>query len=213
MNYVDFKNNLQQLPIILSKDLLRQEKEGQILLNQLYRWQKKGLIIKLKRGVYLLNKNDRKINPSREFISNQLYSPSYISSQYALNLYGLIPERVADVTSITTKKTMSFKNGLGNFIYQHIKPQAFRGFKTATDDAGFSFFIAEREKAIVDLLYLNLREFPPETTSLFRDYFRFQNTEKLSTRKIIEFAKLFSNNKLMRLVKIFCEFIKEEAKE
>jgi len=148
---LEFKNSSQNLPIILSKDLPGLKCEGQTMLNQLYRWQKKRLIIQLKRGVYLLNENDRKIKPSRIFIASQLYSPSYISMEYALSFYGLIPERVADITSITTKKTTKFKNELGNFVYQHIKPETFRGFKSVKDESGYTFFIAEKEKEFAKL--------------------------------------------------------------
>ena len=146
MNYMEFKNKVQNLPVIVSKDLVVSRGKEQSLLNQLYRWQRKGLIIKLKKGMYLLNKNDRKVDPSRVFLACQIYSPSYISLEYALSFYGLIPERVADITCVTTRKTMRFKNELGNFIYQHIKPLAFRGFVAMKDDAGFTFFIAGKGK-------------------------------------------------------------------
>lgn len=65
---------------------------------QLSNWEKKGLIIRLKRGLYVLNENDRKIEPSRIFLANSLYSPSYVSTAYALGYYDLIPEKVEDGT-------------------------------------------------------------------------------------------------------------------
>ena len=212
MNYADFKNSTQNLPIILTKSLSGLKFQEQTMLNQLYRWQKKRLIIQLKRGVYLLNKNDRKIKPSRVFIASQLYNPSYVSMEYALSFYGLIPERVADITSITTKKTTKFKNELGDFVYQHIKPETFRGFKSVKDESGYTYFIAEKEKAVVDLFYLNLNKINSLSFELFEKYFRFQAVEGLKQKKIIEFAKLFNNSKLMRLVKLFCTYIKEVKK-
>jgi predicted transcriptional regulator of viral defense system len=191
--------------------LLKLERNYQTLRNQLNRWQQKGLIIKLKRGVYLLNENDRKINPSLYVIANQLYGPSYISLEYALNFYGLIPERVIDVTSVTTKKTMLIKNSLGNCIYQHIKPESFRGFNTKKDNAGFTFFIAEPEKAVVDWLYLNLKKITEGAKDIFGESFRFQNVEDLKKHRITELAKLFNNPKLMRVANNFCDFIKKEG--
>lgn len=212
MNYTEFKNNFQHLPVIFSKDILMLLKEDrQAILNQLNRWQDKGLIVKLRRGGYLLNKNDRKINPSRQFIANQLYGPSYISLEYALNLYGLIPERVIDLTSVTTKKTMRFKNELGEFIYQHIKPAAFRGFKIVKDESLLSYFIAEPEKAVVDFLYLNLKEIPANSKDIFQESFRFQNVAGLKSERIIKSARLFNSRKLMKVAKNFCEFVKKEG--
>ncbi len=69
--------------------------------NQLTRWGKNGLIIQLKRGVYMLNKNDQKLHPSRFYLANQLLWPSYVSLESALGYYGLIPEAVADVVTPT----------------------------------------------------------------------------------------------------------------
>lgn len=205
MNYTQFKNKYQYAPFILSRDEVRLEKNAQIIRNQFSRWQDKGLIIKLKRGTYLLNKNDRKINPSRLFISNQLYGPSYVSLEYALNFYGLIPERVPDVTSVATRKTIRFQNELGVFTYQHIKPQAFRGFKKNVDEAGLPYFIAEPEKALLDFLYLNLDKFSKDSKDLFEISYRFQNLDILKKRKIIELAKMFDNHKLMKVIGVFCD--------
>ena len=203
---------MQRWPLISSRDLTRHEPNKQVIRNQLKRWRVKKLLIKLKRGVFILNTNDRKFTPSRGYIANQLYSPSYISLEYALNYYGLIPERVSDVTSITTKKTKCFRNEIGNFIYQHIKPGCFRGFKTLKDEAGLLFFIAEPEKALIDLCYLNLRKFQKDYKAVFEEFYRLQNFEGLNIKKIMNLAKLFNNDKLMRVSRALCDFVKKERK-
>ena len=212
MRYADFRKMVLRLPIFSSKDILFFEKRRQRIRNQLNRWQRRGLIIKLKRGVYLLNENDRKVNPSRQYIANQLYAPSYVSLEYALNLYGLIPERVMEVTSVTTRKTMRFKNALGVFAYQRVKPEAFSGFRAAKDEAGLSFFIALPEKAVVDFLYLNMRKIKSADKDVFGISYRFQNTESLSETRIMKMAVLFGNRGLTRTAELFCKFIKDERK-
>ena len=212
MNYTDFRNKFKDMPVIFSRDLSgRKAKEAQLMRNQLNRWRQKGLIIKLKRGAYILNELDRKNSPGLQFIANQLYGPSYVSLEFALNLYGLIPERVSDITSVTTKKTMVIKNDLGVFIYQHIKPDAFRGFKALKEDSGITVFIAEPEKAVVDFLYLNLNNMPVDNTAIFRDSYRFQNLEQLKAAKIMKFSKLFDNPKLIKVAENFSKFIKGKA--
>lgn len=212
MNYITFRNKTQNWPIIFSRDVLLREQDKQVIRNQIERWYSKKLLIKLRRGEYLLNKNDRKINPSRLYISNQLYAPSYVSMEYALNYYGLIPERVSDLTSITTRKTKRFSNELGAFVYQHVKPDVFRGFKTFQDEAGLNFLIAEPEKAVVDFLYFNLAKFQKDYEKVFEESYRLQNTEVLNAEKIIGFAKIFKNKKLLRVAWSFCGFIKKEGK-
>lgn len=193
----------------MSKDLVRFRKDKQVIRNHLTRRQKKGLIIKLKRGIYILNAGDRRIMPCRQFIANRLYAPSYISLEFALNFYGLIPERVTLVTSVTTRKTTQFTNDLGDFVYRYIKPRAFNGFKIVKDENELNFFIAEPEKAVVDFLYLNISVFK-EDADIFESSYRFQNIEDLSSEKIKEFASLFGSNKLKRLAGLFCKYIKKE---
>ena len=212
MNYNHFKNKMQKLPVIFSRDAAGLEKDSQAMRNQLSRWRQRGLLIKLKRSLYLLNASDRKINPSKQFIANQLYSPSYVSLEYALNFYGLIPERVYDITSITTKKTTRFRNELGFFTYQHIKTEAFRGFIVAKDESNLPFFIAEPEKAVVDFLYLNLHKSNLVDKDIFEISYRFQNVEGLKPERISQLAILFHNAKLTKLSRIFCDFTKRKKR-
>lgn len=211
MHYTEFRQKFQYSPLILTKGLAAVAgAQPQSVSNQIERWQDRGLVMKLKRGVFLLNDHDRRVNPSRHFIANQLYIPSYVSLEYALNFYGLIPEQVMDVTSVTTKKTAAFKNALGLFLYRHVKQQAFTGFKMIKEDSKNAVFIAEPEKAIVDFFYLNLNKTPSLDTNLFRNSYRFQNTQRLRCASLKRWAKLFDNAKLTKLIECFCEFIREE---
>jgi predicted transcriptional regulator of viral defense system len=211
MKYAEFRKKLQNTPFFESRDVIRLFNDKQLLSNHLNRWHKRGLLIKLRRGCYMFNESDRKTTPSRAYLANQLYRPSYVSLEYALSFYDLIPERVADVTSITTKKTKRFRNKLGTFIYQHIKPAALRGYKSSQDGTGLAFLIAEPEKAVIDFLYLNLGKIPANDRAIFQESFRFQNTEHLRMRRLTELAGLFANKKLNRVTQNFCACIKGEA--
>ncbi len=210
MKYKEFKDKIQKYPIFSSSHLAALTDNEQVLRNQLARWRRQGLVLRLKKGLYVLNKEDRKINPSRPFIASQLLSPSYLSTEYALSFYDFIPERVEDVTSVTTKKTTTFLNDFGTFHYQHIDVACFVGFKETKDDNGYPFFIAEPEKAIVDFLYLNLFNFSEDDVNIFRESYRFQNLSGLGRQKIKMFAKVFNNKKLLNVVHSFCEFMKAE---
>lgn len=212
MNFGAFRNKHKNMPFFMSKDVVREYPGRQNVLNQLRRWQSRGLILKLRRGMYILNSEERAVTPSAAFIANQLYGPSYVSLEYALGLYDFIPERVYDVTSITTKKTASFKNDLGVFAYRHLKPEVFRGFRFEKGDGGFGFLIAEPEKAIVDFVYLKLPFFKNDYKEILEQSYRFQNLGKLNRRRIKMFAGLFGSRKLESVIKAFVELIKEEEK-
>jgi predicted transcriptional regulator of viral defense system len=124
--------------------------------NNLLYWQKKGYIVRLRREWYCF----REFTQVREFtflVANNIYSPSYISHQEALLFYGLIPEHIVNSTSITTKKTRSFEILGKTFKYYSIHPMLFFGYELKEMTAnGFrrNVHMADREKAILDLLYI-----------------------------------------------------------
>ena len=205
MKYSDFKKKVLNWPVIFSRDVVSPGKIGQAVRNQLERWRKSGRVIRLKRGVFVLADDDRRVSLSRPYLANQLYGPSYVSLEYALGYYGLIPERVSDVTSVTSRKTMRLSNAAGTFIYQHVKPKAYRGFGMAEGESGLKFFIAEPEKAIVDFIYLNLDKFAYNDPGVFEESYRFHNTERLDMKKLRRFADVFGNKKLSRIASLFSE--------
>jgi len=207
MRYNDFKNRFSKFPVISTEHIFDISSSPQVLRNQFTTWKKKGLILRLRKGLYILNEGDRKIHPSRVFLANQIYSPSYVSCEYALGYYHLIPERVEDVTSVTTKKTAEFLNSFGLFRYRHLKLPIFFGFRRIQDENGFPFLIAEPEKAILDFLYLNLYQFRGETPDVFEHSYRFQNTSRLKKGKLRETAKVYQNNKFSRVVTQFIRFL------
>lgn len=209
MKYLEFKNKVKDLPIISSSLFGYLDSNEQVLRNQLSRWKKQGLILELKKGLYVLNENDRKVNISRLFLANQLYPPSYISNEYALMYYNLIPERVVDITSVTTRKTANFRNAFGLFVYQHISPERYDGFVEKKDENDHSFFIACAEKAVVDFIYLNLPRFERDKPDIFEESFRFQNYSSLSSVKMKRFSRLFNKNKLNDIVEMFCRLIQK----
>lgn len=200
MQYDSFRSNVKNLPLI-SREFLRliaSEEKGFGV--QMKRWQDSGKVIRLRKGLYILNEDDRKINPSRFFIAKELYSPSYVSMEYALFYYGFIPERVTDITSITSKKTAVFQNAFGKFIYQHLKPECFNGFIESEDEAGLKYFIATPEKAVIDFLYLNQQRFDKDYSDVLAESFRFQNTGTLNSQMLMKYAELFNSKKLKRIV-------------
>lgn len=206
MKYFDIKNKFNNFPVISSSHLYSLSDNPQIIKNQISYWCKKGLIIKLRRGLYTLNNEDRKVNLSRSFIACQLRFPSYISNQYALAHYNLIPERVTDITSITTRKTATYRNNFGYFIYQHIKPNCFTGFSEFRDENNLIYYLAEPEKALVDYFYFNLFSISVNDQSIFSDSFRINRNVDIQISKIEIFTELFKNKKLNQVLENFTIF-------
>lgn len=203
MRFEEFRKIVKDLPIIGNGYLKQLNRHNPSLNIQLERWVKKGYLTHLRRNFYLLNSEDKKNGPSKMFIAKEIYSPSYISLEYALSIYGLIPERARDITSVTAKKTAKFENKLGTFIYQHIKENCFTGFIEKKDEAGLVYFIATPEKAVVDFLYLNKNRFDKNYRDILKESFRFQNTGSLNKRKFIFYVKLFSSRKLSQIAEAF----------
>jgi len=149
---------------------------------------REDLFLKLRNGLYAL----RADQPTEEAIANRLYSPSYISFEYALSRYGIIPESVYTVTSATTRITREFIANNKSFEYSRIKKQAYRGYKTEKI-GGLTVLIAEPEKALADYLY-------------FVDLKKKILNERLDLRKldkkaVIGYAKLFGRKSLNKRTK------------
>ncbi|MCK9271855.1 MAG: hypothetical protein WC271_08570 [Bacteroidales bacterium] len=121
--------------------------------NNFTRWTKKGLLIKLRNGYYTFPEFLHEPNFAF-FVANKIYKPSYISLHSALAFYGLIPETIVQLTSVSTRKTNTFENPFGTFSYKTIKPQVFFGYDPLPFSGEKKLLMAKPEKALLDLLYL-----------------------------------------------------------
>jgi len=211
MKFQEFKQKVLGFAIISTSHLNSLGENPQMLRNQLTQWQERGLVIRLRKGLYLLAEHDRRFTPSRIFLANQLYQPSYVSSEYAMGFYDLIPERVADVTSVSPKKTTSFENQFGRFIFQHVKQTCFQGYTILQDENNWTVFIAEPEKALMDYFYLNSSLFGNKIEEVF-DSLRLQNLRLLRAKKIKEYASIFCSKKLMSVADACIEYIRKAGK-
>ncbi len=111
-----------------------------------------GQIIRLKRGLYVCSPEITGKILSTELISNHLYAPSYVSMSSALRYYGLIPEGVYVIESMTLKHSRGFDTPLGRYEYTHISKEAFPVGLTSIVKEGYAFVMATPEKALCDLI-------------------------------------------------------------
>jgi len=110
-----------------------------------------GKLIRLKRGLYVGSPQNNGILLSTELIANHLLGPSYVSMETALAHYGMIPERVYSILSLTTKRAKTFNTSLGSFSYIQTSAEYFHiGVVQETVNQNYAFLIASREKALCD---------------------------------------------------------------
>jgi len=147
------------------------------------RYVKAGLLIRLKRDLYVLAENWPMFSSEDKFLfANLIQSPSYVSLMTALSYYQISTQIQRDfIESIALKrtKTVHIKNMI--FNYGTIQSPLFFGFIKKGN-----FFIAEPEKALLDALYLvSLGRYTLDLASI--------DFSKFDANKITQYAQKFSS--------------------
>ena len=164
---------------------------------QLSRWVKSGRIYQLRRGVYALAPPFQKAKPHPFLLANQLVRGSYVSLQSALAHYGLIPEYVPVVTSVTPSRPGQWNTPLGNYEFRHIKPDLLFGYQVVDVAVNQQAFVAFPEKALLDLIYLE----PGADSPDYLRELRLQNLDQLDMAVLSQVAERAGNPKLKRAVR------------
>lgn len=145
---------------------------------------KAGEVIRLAGGLY--SKNSGEI--ALENLAINIYNPSYLSFESALNFYNILSQQSTALTLATTKraKKLSIQNRL--VAYRHLKQSLFWGYKKNND-----YLLAEPEKAFLDLAYLSLNgygHFDPKE----------MNLKLLDIKKLRIYLKRFKSAKLEKMI-------------
>jgi predicted transcriptional regulator of viral defense system len=123
---------------------------------------KTGELIRLKNGFYLITDKIRQgqntIIPYEQ-VANLLYGPSYVSLEWALSFYGMIPERVHRITSMTLGRDKKYNTPVGDFVYYRLNPDCYSIGVTQKQSNDFigGFLMASPEKALSDLVFKTCR--------------------------------------------------------
>lgn len=119
---------------------------------------KNDVLVRVKKGLYVFGPEYARGPYSVEVLANLIYGPSYISMQYALSFYGLIPERVEVVTSVTSKRDKEFRTPAGVFAYRYLHSDKYSvGVTNRAIDDERGIMIATPEKALADSIALTMR--------------------------------------------------------
>jgi len=182
MNYLSFEKIFKPFGIVS----ISQVRATKLVFdkNNFGRWEKQGLLIKLRNGYYAFA-DIASTSGFAHYAASKIYKPSYISLRTALAFHGIIPETANEITSVSSLKTSTYENSLGTFSYKKIKPSLMFGYD-AVEKNGFTFFMASPEKAILDLLYLEPSyNFKKEMRNLRLDWKKLNSFAKKFKKKVI----------------------------
>ena len=176
---------------------------------KLSRMVKQGKYFQIARGLYETEKN-----VPGHLLAGNIYGPSYISFEYALGFYGMIPEAVYTITSATfeKKKKKKYETAFGTFTYRDVPSAAFPLNIRLIQEGSYFYRIAEPEKALCDQLYT----MPPAKNikllaELLFDDLRIEETEllKLEIEKIVFLSDRYHSTNIKKLITLL-KRIKDE---
>ena len=162
-----------------------------------------GRLIPVARGLY---ETDNTIYG--KYLAGRIYGPSYLSFDYALYIYSLIPEAVYNTYTSATfdkRKTKKYQNHFGTFTYRDIPTEVYPLGVLIVEENGYSYQIATPEKALCDKLYtispvsnlIELKELLFDDLRIDEDEF-----EKLDHNTLETLAPLYHSTNLNLLAKL-----------
>jgi len=176
---------------------------------QLSRWTKAGQLYQLRRGLYALAPPFQKVKPHPFVIANRLVRSSYVSCQSALAQYGLIPEHVPVITSVTAARPARWDTPLGVYEFRHISADRLRGYRLTELGGDQRAFVATPEKALLDLIYLQ----PGGDSRKYLQELRLQHLTGLDLDELQRQADLSGSPKLRRAAACVQDLARTEARE
>lgn len=197
MKYLDFSKQFKNFTVITYQDM--RNAFNKVNHVQLIDWQKKGILIKLKRGIFAL--------PEAEvdslIVANEL-NYSYISLEYALSYYQIIPDITRVVTSVSKHRNEKISNDYGDFYYSKITGKLFTGFTLLKSAYNSKYYrMAKPEKALFDLVYL--RDDLKEDKDFKSLRLNIDKTFKIVVLK--EFVKLVESTKIKKRINSLIKFL------
>ena len=188
--------------VILSQVLQKEGVGVDYWVNKLL---KDKTLIPLKKGLYTsslflltVQENPGEGERYQEYLANIIRYPSYISGEYVLAKYGLIPEAVYGITSVTVKSTRTFDTPMGGFYYRNIKKELFSGFRQS-EFRDKKINIAEPEKALFDFLYLKPKLPKEEILEGLR--INWRELDKKRRENFINYCQLSKSSKMLEISK------------
>lgn len=167
--------------------------------NKISRNIKNGKLIKIKKGLYETNPNI-----PGYLIASSIYGPSYLSFDFALYYYGLIPEKVLVYTNATfdKKKKKKYDTYFGTYLYRDVPKNVYSVGVNLIEEGNYSYQIATPEKALCDKLYTlsPLKNITQLENLLFNDLrIDIDEFKKLDLESIKEISKMYHSTNVSLL--------------
>jgi hypothetical protein len=163
----------------------------------------RGECFQITKGLY---ETDR--NVPGHLLAGSIYGPSYISFEYALSYYGLIPEAVYTITSATfeKKKKKKYETDFGTFTYRDIPSAAFPQELRVVQENDYFYRIAGPEKALCDKIYtMSPVANRKELEDLLFGNLRIEEVElvRLDAGKVAALSPYYHSTNIKKLVTLF----------
>lgn len=203
MREIRKKAKTEEFDYLFLMDCLSSYKQPRDKLTKLLKTQK---LIRVKKGIYIFGEEYLQRPYSLEVLANLIYGPSYISFEYALAYYNLIPEKTVRITSACYRRCKQFSTPVGDFVYYYVNPSKYTsGIKLQSIDDNTYFLIATKEKALADYI---ARIKPFETKESLFEYIiegmRIDSKDLFELKPILleEIAKTYKNKNVDLLCKV-----------
>jgi len=163
--------------IFTNKDLalIWEERDSKKLNSKIAYYVKRGVLIRLSRGIY----SKEKLYDSRE-LATSIYSPSYISFETALRDAGMIFQHY-DTLFVASKWSKNLKINGKSFTLRKMKESILYNPEGIVKKDNYS--IATPERAFLDMIYIYPRYY-------------FDNLKPLNWEKCFKLVKIYSNKQL-----------------
>ncbi len=197
MRYLDFLQEFRDFNVISYQNI--RNVFGSVNVSQLSNWKKEKKIISVKKGYYLINN----IKRDELLLANEI-NYSYISLEYALSYYQIIPDIAQVITSVSKSRNEKITNECGNFQYRKISRNLFTGFVLSPSivKEGRFIRIAEPEKALFDLIYFRTDLKDNDDFSSLR-----LNLENIKIKKVEEYLSLVKAPQIKKRISNFIKYL------
>lgn len=172
-------------------------------------------IVRIRKGLYIFGSLWRRNQIPIELLANLIYGPSFISLDYGLSYYGLIPEKVKTVTSTTSGRSRSFDTPIGRFSYTQISKERFSLGAEIKNSGQGNWLITEPLKTLADKVWTDKR-FKPTSVSSYSTYLnddlridRITLKEYFNIEKLQRIKTVYKSRKIDWLIEFLIKSLKE----
>jgi hypothetical protein len=163
--------------------------EADLLKRRLNYYVRKGELYSIRRGLYAKDKNYDRLE-----CATKIFTPAYVSFETILAEAGIVFQHY-DKIFVATYQTKEIKCDNQIYSFRKIKDDIL----TNTDgiENRGNYFAASKERAFLDVIYLN------------KDY-HFDNLTPLDFKKVQTLLRIYNNKRMVHQVKRYFENFKSE---